>query len=170
MHLAVYFYEWKPVMKKIFLSCLLSILAATGWHSFREMNEFDNIHCYSQLSYVFYSDKDKIQKHVMNAGLIMDLSGGKGIISLSGDLDNLYSIRRNAEFTYTVSDKNLFSLYTTKVNLYPSDNIPDDLSARYVYGYLSDEGKMQDIIIKRNGSNGYMISTSPIPQFVCRKL
>lgn len=136
-------------MKNIILTCALSIFIAVGWQYFRKMHELDSIHCYSQLSYVFYTDRDNDHKHIMDAGLILNLSGGKGTISLSGSLDNLYSIRRSAEVTYTVSNGDLFSLHSTKVDIYPSDNIPGALSDRYVYGYLNEKGKIQDIFVKK---------------------
>ena len=95
------------------------------------------------------------------------------MITYSGTLSdqgNEYTIKRDAEVSYTVSNKNSFLIRTDKLNVAPFDTLPEPLAKRFLYSYIREPNGWTNIGIQRNGENGYLISTNPIPQLLCRSI
>lgn len=132
----------------------------------REQNQ-DSINCYSQVQYDYVSDKKTV---VIQAGIFFFLSNGHGVISYSGtltDQDDVYTLRRDAEVNYNVKNDNSFFIVTKKLSIAPFDTLPTTLAKKYLYAYLREEGGWTNMSIQRNGENGYLISTNPLPQLLC---
>lgn len=130
----------------------------------------DGISCYSQVQYDYVSDKKTV---VIHAGIFFLFSNGHGVITYSGTLSdqgNEYTIKRDAEVSYTVSNHESFLIRTDKLNIAPFDTLPDLLAKKYLYSYLREQNGWTNLGIQRNGENGYLISTSPIPQLLCRSV
>ncbi|CAI1770065.1 MULTISPECIES: hypothetical protein [Serratia] len=127
----------------------------------------DSISCYSQIQYDYVSDKKTV---VIQAGIFFFLSNGHGVISYSGtltDQDDVYTLRRDAEVNYKVKNDNSFFIVTKKLSIAPFDTLPTALAKKYLYGYLREEKGWTNMSIQRNGENGYLISTNPLPQLLC---
>ncbi|CAI0803490.1 hypothetical protein [Serratia fonticola] len=128
----------------------------------------EGISCYSQVQYDYVSDKKTV---VIQAGIFFLFSNGHGVISYSGtltDQGNEYTIKRDAEVSYTVSNNNSFLIRTDKLNVAPFDTLPEPLAKKFLYSYIREPNGWTNVGIQRNGENGYLISTNPIPQLLCR--
>ncbi|CAI2146706.1 Uncharacterised protein [Serratia fonticola] len=128
----------------------------------------DGISCYSQVQYDYVSDKKTV---VIQAGIFFLFSNGHGVISYNGkltDQGNEYTIKRDAEVSYMVSNNESFLIRTDKLNVAPFDTLPEPLAKKFLYSYIREQNGWTNVGIQRNGGNGYLISTSPIPQILCR--
>jgi hypothetical protein len=130
----------------------------------------DGISCYSQVQYDYVSDKKVV---VIQAGIFFLFSNGHGVISYSGTLNDQgkeYIIKRDAEVSYTVSNNSAFLIRTDKLNVAPFDTLPEPLAKKFLYSYIREQNGWTNVGIQRNGENGYLISTNPIPQLLCRSV
>ncbi|MGL5388836.1 MAG: hypothetical protein ACRDCA_23665 [Serratia sp. (in: enterobacteria)] len=158
---------------KIKMAFLLSLVLVTlGVFTYIDyMNDKqlkDGINCYSQVQYEYVSDKKIV---VIQAGILFLFSNGHGVISYSGtliDQGEAFTIKRDAEVSYTVRNDNSFLVRTEKLNIAPFDTLPDLLAKKYLYSYIREQDGWTNLGIQRNGRNGYLISTNPIPQLLCR--
>ncbi|HGM5488543.1 TPA: hypothetical protein ACKP1B_000121 [Serratia fonticola] len=130
----------------------------------------DGISCYSQVQYDYVSDKKTV---AIQAGIFFLFSNGHGVISYSGTLNDQgreYIIKRDAEVSYTVSNNSAFLIRTDKLNVAPFDTLPEPLAKKFLYSYIREQNGWTNVGIQRNGENGYLISTNPIPQLLCRSV
>lgn len=144
----------------------LAVVAVIDYMNKKQLQ--DSISCYSQVQYDYVSDKKVV---VIHAGILFLFSNGHGVISYSGMLTDQgydYTIKRDADVSYTVSNENSFLIRTDKLNIAPFDTLPEPLAKKFLYSYIREQGGWTNIGIQRNGENGYLISTTPIPQMLCR--
>ncbi len=164
----------KLIMKKLLIVALATAFALAISFSYSFYKNAppleDRISCYAQISYNYV---DTEQSSQLNSGIYIYLSQGKGIVDFSGEIiigNKKYRIKRNAEVNYNPKDSSVYSLKTVKININPVDNTPIDVARKYLYSYLTREGGWINFSVHPNANNGYVFSTTAIPQFLCKKL
>lgn len=133
-------------------------------------NSIPDLNCYAQVRYNYFSDKGF---DVMDTGIGFMLENGEGIISYSATLkkdNSIFNIKRDIKVNYKVSDKNSYLMTVSNIKISPLDNLPDDLAYVYMYGYTREKGGWLNVNVKENGGNSYIMYTTTIPQFFCKKI
>lgn len=136
----------------------------------RENRITKGVSCFAQVQYNYDQDGEKA---VMKTGILFALTKGHGIISYGGKLlhaGKKYTIKRYVEVNYTVKDHYTVFLRTRSLKVSNSDDIPDFLAKKYLYGYLREETGWMNIVIYPNSLNGFIMSTTPVPQFLCMRV
>lgn len=150
-------------------SVLLMIIITVAYNQYKwDVKLKNDINCFAQVQYNYDPDSDNT---VLNTGILFALENGHGIISYSGRLyhdGKAYTIKRYVEVSYTVKNNYQLLLRTKDLKIASSDDIPDDLASKYLYSYLRDDNGWLNVGIYQNGRNGYVISTTPVPQFLCK--
>lgn len=159
-------------VKAIFaVSMALTALATILYLDYSTKNELSKgVNCFAQVQYDYKSGTDSA---MMRSGILFALINGHGVVSYSGKFyhqNNTYTVKRYVEVNYTVKDKHAFMLKTSALRKAPFDNLPEALAEKYLYSYLRDSAGWINIGIQPNGENGYVISTSPVPQFLCKQV
>ncbi|AJI95074.1 hypothetical protein BD65_2908 [Yersinia ruckeri] len=161
-------------MKKIIMATLVIILALAisfGYSFYKNAPSLDDrIDCYAQVSYEYVVSG---QRSHVNTGIYFHLSKGRGMVDYSGEMtidDKKFKLKRYAEINYNEKDSSINSLKTVKLYIMPIDNVPPDIAQKYLYPYLTREGGWVNFGVYPNANNGYVFSTTAIPQFLCKKL
>ncbi|CNH65662.1 Uncharacterised protein [Yersinia massiliensis] len=130
----------------------------------------DRISCYAQIRYNYAGSEQHSQ---LSSGIYIYLSQGKGVVDFSGEIaigEKKYRIKRNAEVSYNPKDASVYLLKTVKLNINPVDNVPIEIARKHMYSYLTREDGWINFGVYPNANNGYVFSTTAIPQFLCKKL
>jgi len=159
-------------VKAVFaVSIVLTALAAVFYTAYSRENELrKGVNCFAQVRYDYESEDDKA---MMNTGILLALSNGNGVVSYSGRFyhrGNTYTVKRYAEVNYTVKNEHAFLLKTQSLRITPVDNLPEPLAKKYLYSYLRDDNGWINLGIQANADNGYVISTTPVPQLLCKQV
>ncbi|MEQ4794397.1 hypothetical protein ABN128_29835 [Klebsiella variicola subsp. variicola] len=128
-----------------------------------------DLNCYAQVRYGYFNDKEF---DVMDTGIGFMLENGEGTISYSATLkkdNSVFNIKRDIKVTYKVTDNNSYLMTVSDIKVSPLDNLPDNLSYPYMYGYTREAGGWFNVNVKENGPNSYIMYTTTIPQFFCKK-
>lgn len=128
-----------------------------------------SLHCYAQVQYN-YSRNNSFD--IMNSGINFFLENGKGSIIFSASLrrdNDVYTIKRDIQVSYRVTENNTFLIEVENINISPADTLPDELAYIYLYGYAREKGGWFNISAVKNNEDGYIIYTTTIPQFYCKK-
>lgn len=158
----------KVLLLKFIMPGVLIAIAYLYYCGYKDKKNLqEGISCYSKVQYDYVSDKKIV---VIQAGIFFWFSNGRGAISYSGELtdqNDVYIIRRDAEINYTMKGDGLFLIRTNKLKIAPFDTLPQILAKKHLYSYIREQDGWTNMRFQRNGSNGYLISTSPIPQLLC---
>ncbi|HHE6467795.1 TPA: hypothetical protein ACPFI9_001654 [Providencia rettgeri] len=160
-------------MKKYFMLIFpisILFLSLTIYYKSNSKIVIPSLNCYAQVQYN-YERNDGFD--VMNSGIGYALENGQGLISYSARLDRngeVFHIKRDIKVTYKVTERNSFLIDVKEIKISPTDTLPKELSYKYMYGYTREEGGWFNVNVKSNGSNSYLMYTTSIPQFFCKKL
>ncbi|MEX7536654.1 MAG: hypothetical protein WBO26_03265 [Providencia rettgeri] len=132
-------------------------------------NRIPDLNCYAQVRYSYFTDKGF---DVMDTGIGFMLENGEGTISYSATLkkeNSIFNIKRDIKVNYKVTDNNSYLMTVSNIKISPLDNLPDNLAYIYMYGYTREKGGGFNVNVKENGENSYIMYTTTIPQFFCKK-
>lgn len=160
-------------MKRLILPIISLILLLLSLYFYLSCNvsyTTPDLHCYAQVQYNYERNGTF---DTMNTGINYSLDNGEGTIAFSAILkrgDEIFNIKRDIKVSYKVTEKNAFLLDVKEINVSPLDNLPEDLSYIYMYAYTREKGGWFNVSVKPNGTNGYIMYTTTIPQFYCQKI
>jgi len=130
----------------------------------------DGVNCLAQMQYDYEINHSTT---VLKTGILFNLAKSHGVVSYSGKLSdggNSYRIKRYAEVIYSVRNENTFFLKTKKLKVSSDDDLPERLAQKYLYSYLREDGGWISLGIHKNAGNGYIISTTNVPQMFCKQV
>ncbi|WP_337039486.1 hypothetical protein [Serratia marcescens] len=136
----------------------------------RENTLKKGVNCFAQVQYNYDLDGERA---LMKTGILFALANGHGIVSYGGRLyysGKTYTIKRYVEVSYTVKNDSTALLRTKNLKISQGDDMPDSLANKYLYSYLRDENGWLNVGVHPNAENGYVISTTPVPQFLCKQV
>ncbi|HBU8524503.1 TPA: hypothetical protein MEA92_004859 [Klebsiella aerogenes] len=159
-------------LKAFFIvSLVLTVSSSIIYSEYSRENRITKgVNCFAQVQYNYDQDGEQA---VLKTGILFALTNGHGIVSYGGRLyhdGKSYTIKRYIEVNYTVKSHYTVLLRTRNLKVANSDDIPDFLANKYLYSYLRDETGWMNIVIYPNGQNGFVMSTTPVPQFLCKRV
>ncbi|WP_273830604.1 hypothetical protein [Serratia bockelmannii] len=153
------------------VSMVLTAFFSMIYTGYSRENKLSNgVNCFAQVQYDYNLDGEQA---LMKTGILFALANGHGIVSYGGRLyhdGKTYTIKRYVEVNYTVKNESTALLRTKSLKIAQGDDIPEYLANKYLYSYLRDENGWLNVGVQPNAENGYIISTTPVPQFLCKRV
>jgi len=129
----------------------------------------DNISCYTQVSYRYLTDGNKVY---LDTQAYYHLAKGKGVITYNGNFiygGVKYNMHRTLSVSYELYNKNTYFIQSLGLKRSPIDNIPANLERKLINSvyYQTDGGGTLNFLVKKDHQGSFLFISNQVPQFLC---